>query len=196
LGWSPSKPTQNLRHASETIPGSGRATRGHSRNGSTTSLASNVGLGIGLGGDSSGNMGFTNLLRRKSSSGRSRKSSGELSTGSGSNDNLRTGSKDMDRRRKALSMVTTSDTPPSTSTSNSNSNSNSQEHGQRPGYMRTKSDIGVNVDASAGWRGERVLYQCACVASLYVPTLCPNGQRGALTKLVNQMKLVEGDIED
>lgn len=35
---------------------------------------------------------------------------------------------------------------------------------ERPGYARTKSDMYKEVDAAAGWRRERVLYQCACVA--------------------------------
>jgi hypothetical protein len=37
---------------------------------------------------------------------------------------------------------------------------------ERPGYARTKSDMYKEVDAAAGWRRERVLYQCACVAYL------------------------------
>jgi len=40
---------------------------------------------------------------------------------------------------------------------------------ERPGYVRTKSEMYKEVDAAAGWRRERVLYQCACVAYLYVP---------------------------
>jgi hypothetical protein len=149
LGWSPSKPTQNLRHASENYP-----RRSHSRNESTSSLSSNVGLGIGMGG---GDTTFTSLLRRKSSDGRSRKSSGSggLSANGSTHSQSQSRSKE-DRRRKALSMVSASelqlDPPP----------------GQRPIYARTKSDVPKNVDASAGWRGERVLYQCACVAALYV----------------------------
>ena len=37
---------------------------------------------------------------------------------------------------------------------------------ERPGYVRTKSEMYKEVDAAAGWRRERVLYQCACVAYL------------------------------
>lgn len=32
----------------------------------------------------------------------------------------------------------------------------------RPEYLRAKTE----VDAADGWRGEKVLYQCACVATL------------------------------
>jgi hypothetical protein len=92
--------------------------------------------------------GFTNLLRRKSSDGRSNKSS----AGSGSIRST-TRKEQLDRRRKAISMVTPVEIPPS---------------GDRPGYARTKSEMRREreVDAAAGWRGERVLYQCACVAYL------------------------------
>jgi len=37
---------------------------------------------------------------------------------------------------------------------------------ERPGYVRTKSEMYKEVDAASGWRRERVLYQCACVAYL------------------------------
>jgi hypothetical protein len=147
LGWSPSKPSQNLRHASDPY---GRPSSRHSRNGSTSSISSNVGLGIGLNAESAG---FTSLLRRKSSDGRSRKSSNGNSGESGS---IRSNSRKeiLDRRRKAISMVYPTD----------NHEPNMKDT-PRPGYGRTKSEMQM-VDAAAGWRGERVLYQCACVAYL------------------------------
>lgn len=146
LGWSPSpsKASQNLRHASDPYA---RPNSRHSRNGSTSSISSNVGLGIGLNAEPSG---FTNLLRRKSSDGRSRNSSNGSVSGSGS---IRSTSRkeQLERRRKAISMVSTNEAPR-----------------ERPGYGRTKSEVHKDkeVDAAAGWRGERVLYQCACVAYL------------------------------
>jgi len=145
LGWSPSKPSQNLRHASDPYA---RPNSRHSRNGSASSISSNVGLGIGIGGDSS--MGFTSLLRRKSSDGRSRKSSGGNSIESGSIRST-TRKEKLDRRRKAISMVSPTGIRPAMA---------------RPTYGRTKSEMQTNVDAAAGWRGERTLYQCACVAYL------------------------------
>jgi hypothetical protein len=152
LGWSPGKHDTNMmRYASESFV---RPTSRHSRNGSTSSISSNVGLGIGLG-----ESGFNNLLRRKSSSGTTKSK-----TSTNSNSNLREPGprreseqdRIRDRRRKALSMVSTTDIvhlpPPPTRPA--------------PEYGRNKSDNPPVVDAAAGWRGERVLYQCACVAAL------------------------------
>jgi hypothetical protein len=60
----------------------------------------------------------------------------------------------LERRRKAISMVSPTEV----------NHTSSRE--VRPGYARTKSEMHKEVDAAAGWRGERVLYQCACVAYL------------------------------
>jgi hypothetical protein len=93
LGWSPSKPSQNLRHASDPYA---RPSSRHSRNGSTSSISSNIGLGIGLNAESSG----FSLLRRKSSDGRSRKSSNGNSAETGSIRST-TRQEKLERRRKA-----------------------------------------------------------------------------------------------
>jgi hypothetical protein len=131
-----------LRHASDPYA---RPSSRHSRNGSTSSISSNIGLGIGLNAESSG----FSLLRRKSSDGRSRKSSNGNSAETGSIRSISRKEK-LERRRKAISMVSPSE----------------PSRDERPGYARTKSDMYKEVDAAAGWRRERVLYQCACVAYL------------------------------
>jgi hypothetical protein len=69
-----------------------------------------------------------------------------------------------DRRRKALSMASAVEVmatypaaapPPGP-----------QAEATPRASMNAKREEVVIVDAAAGWRGEKVLYQCACVASL------------------------------
>ena len=154
LGWSPVRPpSPSLRNASDPY----RTQSRHSRNGSTSSLISNPGLGFGLtssgkpGGSANNGNPMANLMRRKSS-GRSRKSSDSSASRA-------------ERRRKAMSMVSAMEfTGPTGDLDDDDRSHYTPRNSERPRieYNRSKTE----VDAADGWRGEKVLYQCACVASL------------------------------